>query len=372
MTAPLLDVRGLSVSYRRRKAVIRAVDDVSFDVALGESVGLVGESGSGKSTIARAVLGLAPVQSGSVRFGGQDITRLDFAGHRRLYRHVQLVFQDPYSSLNPSLTIGRTLAEPLLAYGERDRAVIRGSVRMMLERVQLPADIASCCPGELSGGQRQRVAIARALMLSPQLVILDEPLSALDLSVQAQILNLLQDLQATSRLSYLFISHDLEVVRYLCDRVVVMYQGRVMEVGPAGRVSGQPAHPYTYMLHQASPVPDPRSQRQRRAAAAELPPRPLERPQPGTGGCAFAPRCPYAVSRCWAERPALQAVPGQGAAACHQFPQWQAGIAPPPHNGDGRDRVIRQATRPATDLAVRSGLPGAGPGTDDMPRRKDD
>ncbi len=322
MTAPLLEIRGLSVSFRRGQAVTPAVREVSFDVAAGETVGLVGESGSGKSTIARAVVGLAPIESGSVRFRGEDVGRLDFAGRRRLYRHVQLVFQDPYSSLNPARTIGRTLAEPLQAYGERDRAVVQARVRGMLDRVQLPPEAADRYPGELSGGQRQRVAIARSLMLSPQLVILDEPLSALDLSVQAQILNLLQELQAASGLSYLFISHDLEVVRYLCDRVVVMYRGQVMETGPAGRVSSQPAHPYTYMLHQASPVPDPRSQRQRRTPAARRTARPPGPPQPGAGQCSFAPRCPYATSRCWTERPVLRAVPGQGAAACHQFPQW--------------------------------------------------
>ncbi len=269
-TAPLLEVRGLSVQYRRRRAVSVAVDDVSFAVSPGETVGVVGESGSGKTTITRAILGLTAIRSGEVLFGGQDVTSLDVAGRRRLYRQVQLVFQDPYSSLNPSRTVGRTLAEPLQAYGEKDAALVRTRVREMLERVQLPDGTADRYPGELSGGQRQRVAIARALMLSPRLVILDEPLSALDLSAQAQILNLLRELQSSAGLSYLFISHDLEVVRYLCDRVVVMYQGRVMETGPADLVSGQSAHPYTRMLHQASPVADPRSQRRRHTTEAVL------------------------------------------------------------------------------------------------------
>jgi oligopeptide/dipeptide ABC transporter ATP-binding protein len=374
--AALLEVRGLTVSYRRGKAVTLAVDDVSFDVARGETVGLVGESGSGKSTIARAVLGLAAIQCGSVSFREQDISRLDFDGRRRLYRHVQLVFQDPYSSLNPSRSIGRTLAEPLQAYGERDRALVQARVREMLERVQLPADTADRYPSELSGGQRQRVAIARALMLSPQLVILDEPLSALDLSVQAQILNLLQELQAASGLSYVFISHDLEVVRYLCDRVVVMYQGRVMETGPAGRVSERPAHPYTYMLHQASPIADPRSQRQRHATAAKLPVPPPVQPQPGTGQCNFAPRCPYAVSRCWAERPILRVVPNDGVAACHQFPQWQAEIPASRHDGAGHDRGTWQSTRSDADLALQLETlgvkPGRRTGIDDKSRRGDE
>jgi oligopeptide/dipeptide ABC transporter ATP-binding protein len=376
MMAPLLEIRGLTVSYRRGKAVTLAVRDVTFEVGPGETVGLVGESGSGKSTIARAVLGLAPIQSGSVRFRGEDISRLDFDGRRRLYRHVQLVFQDPYSSLNPSRTIGRTLAEPLQAYGERDRAVVQARVRGMLDRVRLPGETADRYPSELSGGQRQRVAIARALMLSPQLVILDEPLSALDLSVQAQILNLLRELQATSGLSYVFISHDLEVVRYLCDRVVVMYQGRIVETGLAGRVSSQPAHPYTYMLHQASPVPDPRSQRQRHPAAAGLPVRPPGRRQPGAGQCDFAPRCPYAVSRCRTEAPALRAVADQTAAACHRFPQWQAEVQASPHDGAGHDCVTWQSTRLGAEPALRLESLGTTPtgrnGIDDALHEGDD
>jgi oligopeptide/dipeptide ABC transporter ATP-binding protein len=324
MTGPLLEIRGLSVQYRRRRAVSVAVDDVSFAVSAGETVGIVGESGSGKTSVTRAILGLAAIRSGEVLFGGHDITRLDAAGRRRLYRQVQLVFQDPYSSLNPSRTVARTLAEPLHAYGEKDAASVRNRVREMLERVQLPEGTADRYPGELSGGQRQRVAIARALMLSPRLVILDEPLSALDLSAQAQILNLLRELQAGAGVSYLFISHDLEVVRYLCDRVVVMYQGRVMETGPADLVSGQPAHPYTGMLHQASPTPDPRAQRQRHAAeaAASIAESP-QRHQANDGGCNFAPRCPFAVSRCWTELPARQPAHGGGEVSCHRFPEWR-------------------------------------------------
>ena len=323
MTAPLLEIRGLSVEYRRRRTVNVAVDDVSLEVSPGETLGVVGESGSGKTTITRAILGLTAVRSGEVLFDGQGITRLDFAGRRRLYRQVQLVFQDPYSSLNPSRTVARTLAEPLQAYGEKDAGLVRRRVREMLERVQLPDGTADRYPRELSGGQRQRVAIARALMLSPRLVILDEPLSALDLSAQAQILNLLRELQSSVGLSYLFISHDLEVVRYLCDRVMVMYQGRVMETGPAERVSGRSAHPYTRMLHQASPVPDPRAQRRRHATGAapergEPPPQ-----QAGDERCNFAPRCPFAVSRCWTERPSLRAAQGEGEVACHRFPQWR-------------------------------------------------
>ena len=326
MTAPLLEIRGLSVEYRRRRTVNVAVDDVSLNVSPGETLGVVGESGSGKTTITRAILGLTAIRSGEVLFGGKGITRLDFAARRRLYRQVQLVFQDPYSSLNPSRTVARTLAEPLQAYGEKDAALVRARVREMLERVQLPDGTADRFPRELSGGQRQRVAIARALMLSPRLVILDEPLSALDLSAQAQILNLLRELQSSAGLSYLFISHDLEVVRYLCDRVMVMYQGRVMETGPAEHVSGRSAHPYTRMLHQASPVPDPQAQRRRRATAA--PERRDPPQQAGDERCKFAPRCPFAISRCWTERPSLRLAHGQGEVACHRFPEWQDEIQP--------------------------------------------
>jgi len=362
MTAPLLEIRGLSVEYRRRRTVNAAVDDVSLDVSPGETVGIVGESGSGKTTITRAILGLTAIRSGEVLFGGEGITRLDFAGRRRLYRQVQLVFQDPYSSLNPSRTVARTLAEPLQAYGEKDAGLVRARVREMLDRVQLPDGTADRFPRELSGGQRQRVAIARALMLSPRLVILDEPLSALDLSAQAQILNLLRELQSSAGLSYLFISHDLEVVRYLCDRVMVMYQGRVMETGPAERVSGRSAHPYTRMLHQASPVPDPQAQRRRRATAA--PERRDPPQQAGDERCKFAPRCPFAISRCWTERPSLRLAHGQGEVACHRFPEWKdeiqhaahvkAGRAVPDTRVDLQAVAVEPARQKTTDSALRA------------------
>jgi oligopeptide/dipeptide ABC transporter ATP-binding protein len=336
MTVPLLEVRRLSVEYRRRRTVSVAVDDVSFEIPAGQTVGVVGESGSGKTTVTRAVLGLAPVRSGEILLHGESVLGLDRAGRRGLYRDVQLVFQDPYSSLNPSLPVGRMLAEPLAAYGEKDKALLRKRVREMLDRVRLPDGTEDRYPKELSGGQRQRVAIARALMLSPRLVILDEPLSALDLSAQAQILNLLRELQVSAGLSYLFISHDLEVVRYLCDRVVVLYQGRVMESGPAGLLARESAHPYTHLLHQASPVPDPRSQRRRHATPAVVAPHQptlhqptLHQPTPGQAHedrCGFAPRCPFAVSRCWTERPALRPAYDGGEAACHRFPEWRAEI----------------------------------------------
>jgi oligopeptide/dipeptide ABC transporter ATP-binding protein len=321
VSRPLLEVRGVSVEYRRRGLRVEALRDVSLEVGAGETVGLVGESGSGKSTIARAILGLAPVGSGSIAFEGADITALSFKQRRQVYREMQIVFQDPFSSFNPARTIGQTLAEPLLAHGERDRKAIAARVAEMLEQVQLPVAAADSFPNEFSGGQRQRIAIARALMLSPRLVICDEPVSALDLSIQGQIINLLRELQERSGLSYLFISHDLELVRHFCDRVIVLYRGRVMEQGSAEAVGDAPAHPYTFALHEASPVPEPRAQRRRSEVAQTFAAE--QTVKPPADGCPFAPRCPYAVERCERERPELRPTGAGGLVACHRYPQWQ-------------------------------------------------
>ncbi len=317
---PLLELDDVSISYRRRRSVVQALDGVSFSVARGETVGLVGESGSGKSTVGRAILGLASAERGSIRFDGSDITNLPFRERRMFYRHVQVVFQDPYSSLNPVRKIGRTLAEPLEAFNVAGRDDVRRAVRSMLERVHLPADAEDRYPRQFSGGQRQRIAIARALMLSPQLVIFDEPTSALDLSVQAQILNLLQELQRELALSYLFISHDLDVVRHLCDRMVVLYAGRVMETGATDAVAAKPAHPYTEALHAAIPLPDPRQQQHRRAKSRQL-----VRHDVGTSRerCLFAERCAHVGERCWVERPVLRES-DHGGVACHRYPEWRA------------------------------------------------
>ena len=324
MSPALLEVEALGVAYRgRRRERVRAVDGVSFAVARGEAVGLVGESGSGKSTIARAIMGLAPVAAGAVRFLGADITRLSFRERRGLYRHVQLVFQDPYGSLNPARTVGQALAEPVEALGRADRSATRARVLAMLERVQLPPEAADRYPHEFSGGQRQRICIGRALMLDPQLLICDEAVSALDLSVQAQILNLLRDLQAASDLSLLFISHDLDVVRHMCDRTVVLYRGRVMEVGDTSPVAAAPAHPYTQALLEAAPVPDPRRQRERRAQHAAAASAGEARQMPADDGCVFAPRCPYAVASCRAHPPALRPAEDGGLVACHRHPEWR-------------------------------------------------
>ncbi|MCF2527305.1 ABC transporter ATP-binding protein [Yinghuangia soli] len=315
----VLEVRDLSVHFRQGRGhpPLRAVDGVSFAVRAGETVGLVGESGSGKSTIGRAVLGLNPVTEGRISFAGDDITRAAPRVRRRLSSRLQVVFQDPYSSLNPARTIGQTLAEPLLVHEKSGRAETAERVAAMLRRVGMPADAADRYPGQFSGGQRQRIAIARALMLSPQLVICDEPVSALDLSIQAQVMNLLAELQDELALSYLFIAHDLPVVRHLSHRVLVLYRGQVLESGDAGAVYDRPAHPYTQALLAAAPEPDPAAQRARRAsrAAAKAEPGP-----PSPTGCVFAHRCPQVADRCRTERPELRVLapePAPRAVACH-------------------------------------------------------
>jgi peptide/nickel transport system ATP-binding protein len=265
--APLLEVRNLVVSFHQGRHVFQALSSVSLQVMPGETLALVGESGAGKSTLGRAVLGLVPVSAGAIVFDGADITN---AGHRRrveLARRMQAVFQDPYSSLNPARTVGSALSEPLLVQ-RRPRAEIGQRVAAMLERVGLPEDSADRYPRQFSGGQRQRIAIARALMISPDLVICDEALSALDLSVQAQIINLLVDLRRELALAYLFIAHDLDVVRHLADRVVVLHRGVVVETGTAAQVCGEPTETYTKELIAAAPVPDPRQERRRLVARA--------------------------------------------------------------------------------------------------------
>jgi oligopeptide/dipeptide ABC transporter ATP-binding protein len=315
----LLDVRDLAVVFDvgRHRPPLRAVDGVSLAIAERETVGLVGESGSGKTTIGRAILGLAPVTEGSVTFAGRDITRAGHAERRRLAADLQAIFQDPYSSLNPTRTIGQTLAETLRAQGERDRARLADQVASMLERVGLSADVASRYPAHFSGGQRQRIAIARALMASPRLVICDEPTSALDLSVQAQVLNLLRSLQADFGLGYLFVSHDLAVVRHVSHRIVVLYRGRVMEQGDAERVYADPVHPYTRALLAAALVPDPERQRRRRveraAATTSAPVAAAE------SSCAYAARCPHVRDICRTVRPPLEPTPGGDLVACHRW-----------------------------------------------------
>ncbi|MER5943536.1 ABC transporter ATP-binding protein [Streptomyces sp. NPDC001928] len=341
MTQPtLLHISDLVVQFRqgRRTPPFRALDGVSLTIAEGETVGLVGESGSGKSTLGRAVLGLGPVHSGDIQFEGRDILRASTRDRRALSARLQVVFQDPYSSLNPARTIGQTLAEPFLAHGGTDRRGVSRRITSMLERVGLPADTAQRFPGQFSGGQRQRIAIARALMLHPRLVICDEPVSALDLSIQAQVMNLLADLQQELSLSYLFIAHDLPVVRHLSHRIVVLYRGQVMESGPAETVYGDPVHPYTRMLLDAVPEPDPRVQRARRSVreANRVP-----GAASGGTGCAFVHRCPHAIDLCHRERPDLQPLPsgrestdgGDRTVACHRSAELHGPPMPRPTTG---------------------------------------
>ncbi|MEO7589386.1 MAG: ATP-binding cassette domain-containing protein [Arachnia sp.] len=271
-SAPLLRVSDINVVYRGagwRRPTFHALHDVSMDIRAGETVGLVGESGSGKTTLGRAVLGLAEVSSGNVTFDGTDITHAPRSVRRALSRDIQVVFQDPYSSLNPAMTIASILAEPITAQGaSRDEAGSR--IAELLEQIGLDPDSGRRYPREFSGGQRQRIAIARALALRPRLIVCDEPVSALDLSTQSKILDLLIDIQVTTGVAYLFVSHDLSVVRYISHRVAVMLNGRILESGDGDQVTSAPEHPYTQRLLLASPIPDPLRQAERRREYAEL------------------------------------------------------------------------------------------------------
>ncbi|HEY1479532.1 MAG TPA: ABC transporter ATP-binding protein [Gaiellales bacterium] len=325
-TVPLLDVRSLTVERRTgwRRPVVRAVDDVSIQVHAGETVGVVGESGAGKTTIGATVLGLVRPSAGEVRFAGEDITSADGGRRRALSAEMQMIFQDPYSSLNPARTIGQTLAEPLLVHRRLGRGELADSIGAMLTRVGLTPAAADRYPAQFSGGQRQRVAIARALMIAPRLVICDEPVSALDLSVQAQVLNLLRELQAELSQTYLFISHDLAVVRHVSHRIVVLYHGAVMESGPAQLVYGSPGHPYTQALLAAAPAPDPALQGVRRAARVRRAAGGSEARWNGVG-CRFAPRCPLALDVCRETAPALEPGPAGTLVACHRRDEAVAG-----------------------------------------------
>ncbi|MEY2954826.1 MAG: hypothetical protein RL530_427, partial [Actinomycetota bacterium] len=265
----LLEVSGLSVRYGSGRRAFTAVSDIALEIAPGETLGVVGESGSGKSTIGKAILGLEKAHTGSVRFLGRDITKHSLKQRKQSASELRVVFQDPYSSLNPDLTIGETLTEPLRIKGMgKDQAWAKA--REVLGKVGLPQDAVDRLPRNFSGGQRQRIAIARALIVDPKLIVLDEPVSALDLSTQAQVLNLLADLAKSEDVGFLFIAHDIDVVRFLSDRVVVLYKGRIMETGPVEEVVTNPRHPYTQGLIAAAPVPRPEEQAERRKQWLEL------------------------------------------------------------------------------------------------------
>ena len=308
-------VHGLRRALTRKRATVRAVEDVSLDIHEGETVGLVGESGCGKSTLGRTVLRLIEPTAGRFVFDGVDITGELQQKLAPFRRRMQMIFQDPYASLNPRMTVGAAVAEPLevhrLARSDADK---RARVAALLSKVGLRPDAASRYPHEFSGGQRQRIGIARALAVQPRFIVCDEPISALDVSIQAQIVNLLQDLQRDEGLTYLFISHDLEIVRHVCDRVAVMYLGRIVELAPAEALHATPRHPYTQALLSAVPRPDPGARRQRVLLEGDVP-SPLAPPP----GCPFHPRCPVADKppACFTTLPPLRQLAGGAHAACH-------------------------------------------------------
>jgi peptide/nickel transport system ATP-binding protein len=312
-TSPLLSVDNLVVEYLVGNKIVHAVSGVSFGIDRGETLGLVGESGCGKSTLGRAVLQLRRSVSGRVLFDGEDLTAMQGETLRKIRRRVQLIFQDPIASLNPRRRIGDIIAEPLIIAGVKDPKEREERVVNVLNAVGLdPALVMGRLPHEFSGGQCQRICIARALVLNPDFIICDEPVSALDVSIRAQILNLLEEMKARFGLTLLFIAHDLAVVKAVSDRVAVMYLGRLCEVGPSEQLFAKPAHPYTALLIEAIPVPDP-DQRPAESVPVGEPPSPIAPPS----GCRFRTRCPRADQKCRDEVPELQPVrPGQYA-ACH-------------------------------------------------------
>jgi oligopeptide/dipeptide ABC transporter ATP-binding protein len=321
VTAPLLDVRNLRVHFaikagpRRSRQVVRAVEDLSFQVHRGETLGLVGESGCGKSTTGMAVQGLVPATSGDILLGDVNMAKLRPSQARAARRRTQMVFQDPTSSLNARMTVGQVLEEPLVVHHLVPPRERQARVRQLLDAVGMPATSVHRYPHEFSGGQRQRIAIARAIIGNPEFVVCDEPVSALDLSVQAQVLNLLVRLRAERGLSYLFVSHDLGVVRYLSDDIVVMHAGRIVERGPAAVVGTAPTHPYTRALIAAAPVPDPEQQRLNRDAR-----RAGQHSIAGAtalAGCSFAARCAFATDVCRTITPPLTPHAAGHLVACH-------------------------------------------------------
>jgi oligopeptide/dipeptide ABC transporter ATP-binding protein len=328
---PLVEVRNLvkhfpisrGVLIRRKVGAVQAVDGVSFDVKRGETLGIVGETGCGKSTTARLIMRLLEPTSGEVRFDGQDITKLKGSRLKAVRRDVQMIFQDPYSSLNPRKTVGATIAQPFVIHGlnegkgERKRAV-----QELMETVGLNPEHYNRYPHEFSGGQRQRIGVARALALKPKLLIADEPVSALDVSIQAQVLNLLLEMQREFGLTLVFIAHDLSVVRHMCDRVAVMYLGRVVEIGPGGPLYDFPRHPYTGALLSAVPVPDPQLRGEEPHLLSGDVPSPANPPS----ACRFHTRCPKAQERCSVDDPPLEDKGTGTSAACH-FPLTREEVA---------------------------------------------
>jgi oligopeptide/dipeptide ABC transporter ATP-binding protein len=321
-TTALLAARGITVTYHRRRLLplrererpVQALRSVDLDILAGETLALVGESGSGKSTLARVLVRTITPTSGTVAFRGSDITSIGGGALRTLRRHFQMVFQDPFSSLNPRLTVGSAIAEPLIVHGLARGPALRERVGECLKMVGLDSSVAARRPHEFSGGQRQRICIARAIACQPDFIVADEALSALDTSLQGQIIDLFQDLKERFALTYLFISHDLSVVRQISDRVAVMYLGQVVELAPTAELYANPKHPYTQALLAAVPVPDPVFERARHYTPLRgEPPSPANPPS----GCPFHTRCPRAVERCRSEPPALRETAPGRLVACH-------------------------------------------------------
>ncbi len=323
-SARLLDVRGLRKHFPIRRGfllpqkvgTVKAVDGVSFHIDEGETLALVGESGSGKSTVGRTLLRLVEPTSGEIALEGADFRRLEGGALRRARQRIQMIFQDPYASINPRLSVRRVVGEPLEIAGELSRAEIDRRAGELLERVGLDARMGDRYPHEFSGGQRQRVCIARALALNPRLIVCDEVVASLDVSIQAQILNLLKELQEKFRYAYLFVSHDLGVVRHVSDRVAVLYLGKLMEIAEADRIFAEPLHPYTDALLSAIPVPDPEAEASRRQILLEGDVPSAARPP---SGCVFRTRCPRALPKCAETVPEFREVRPGHFAACHRI-----------------------------------------------------
>lgn len=316
----LLRVEHLKKYFNVKKSInkennqyLHAVDDVSFTIYKGETMGLVGESGCGKSTLGRTVLRLHDVTDGYIEFEGNDITRRRESELRPLRKRMQIIFQDPYASLNPKMTIRDAIEDPLIVYHEMNAAQRKEKVESVMEYVGIPLHMADRYPHELSGGQRQRAAIARGIVLDPSFVVGDEPVSALDVSIRAQVLNLMKDIQERTGLSYLFISHDLSVVRYLCDKIAVMYLGKIVEIGTREEIFDNAKHPYTQALLSAIPIPDVHVQREEIVLSGDMP-SPIHPPK----GCRFCTRCPYATEECSTCTPELEGAPNHKV-ACLKF-----------------------------------------------------
>jgi oligopeptide/dipeptide ABC transporter ATP-binding protein len=319
MAEPVLEVLGLKKHFPVKKGILRrtvgqvhAVDGISFAIAEGETLGLVGESGCGKSTVARTVMRLVEPTAGSIRLCGHDITHLGNEELRPHRRDMQIVFQDPFASLDPRMSAGDIVAEPLKVHGLHKGTELAERVAALFQQVGLRPALMRAYPHEFSGGQRQRIGIARALALNPKLIVGDEPVSALDVSIQAQVINLMVDLQLEKRLSYLFIAHDLAVVEHISHRIAVMYLGRIVELADKDTLFRRPLHPYTEALLAAVPIPDPRIRRQKRVLQGDVP-SPVNPPS----GCAFHTRCPYVMARCKQETPALREISPGNLVACH-------------------------------------------------------